>query len=235
MAKHNQTLEQAPKLATIVLTTVLLGACASKPMPVKTSDFSPVLPPVPIEKTVADGSIYSGGINDGLFGDRKAYRVGDIITIMLREKTMSQKSASNVTSRTSNNNALSVSQIAKFGTPGALLLPSDTTMGSTSIDNTGNGSTSQSNTLGGDISATVVRVLTNGNLIIRGEKMIKLNDGNEYIQISGMIRSEDVQPDNTVLSKRIANAEISYSGDGDYVDATKAGWGTKLFYKIWPF
>ncbi|HCH24464.1 MAG TPA: hypothetical protein DE179_09245 [Oceanospirillaceae bacterium] len=235
MAKHNQTLGQAPKLVTIVLTTVLLGACASKPMPVKTSDFSPVLPPVPIEKTVADGSIYSGGINDGLFGDRKAYRVGDIITIMLREKTMSQKSASNVTSRKSNNNALSATQIAKFGTPGGLLLPTDTTMGSTSIDNTGNGSTSQSNTLGGDISATVVRVLTNGNLIIRGEKMISLNDGNEYIQISGMIRSEDVQPDNTVLSKRIANAEISYSGDGDYVDATKAGWGTKLFYKIWPF
>jgi len=108
-------------------------------------------------------------------------------------------------------------------------------MGNTSIGNTGNGSTSQSNTLGGDISATVVRVLTNGNLIIRGEKMLTLNDGNEYIQISGMIRSEDVQPDNTVLSKRIANAEISYSGDGDYVDATKAGWGTKLFYKVWPF
>jgi len=103
------------------------------------------------------------------------------------------------------------------------------------IDNTGSGEVKQSNTLGGDISATVVRALTNGNLIIRGEKMIALNDGNEYIQISGMIRSEDVQPDNTVLSKRIANAEISYSGDGDYVDATKAGWGTKLFYKIWPF
>jgi flagellar L-ring protein precursor FlgH len=196
-------------------------------MPVKTSDFSPVLPPALIEKVVADGSIYSGGINDGLFGDRKAYRVGDIITIILREKTMSQKSASNVTSRVSNNSAMS------------LLFPGDAAvaagLASNSIDNTGNGSTSQSNTLGGDISATVVRALTNGNLIIRGEKMITLNDGNEYIQISGMIRSEDVQPDNTVLSKRIANAEISYSGDGDYVDATRAGWGTKLFYKIWPF
>jgi flagellar L-ring protein precursor FlgH len=230
-----KTLQHTPKVSALVLTCLLVSACAGKPMPVKTSDFSPVLPPVPIEKAVADGSIYSGGINDGLFGDRKAYRVGDIITIILREKTMSEKKASNITSRTSNNNALSVSQIAKFGTPGALLLPSDTTIEGTNIANTGNGSALQSNTLGGDISATVVRVLTNGNLIIRGEKMIKLNDGNEYIQISGMIRSEDVQPDNTVLSKRIANAEISYSGDGDYVDATKAGWGTKLFYKFWPF
>tara|TARA_B100000767_G_C19714619_1_gene514369 strand:- start:706 stop:1425 length:720 start_codon:yes stop_codon:yes gene_type:complete len=228
-------LPTAPKVSALILACVLVSGCAGNPMPIKTSDFSPVLPPMLIEKAVADGSIYSGGINDGLFGDRKAYRVGDIITIILREKTMSEKKASNITSRTSNNNALSVSQIAKFGTPGSLLLPSDTNIEGTNIANTGNGSASQSNTLGGDISATVVRALTNGNLIIRGEKMIKLNDGNEYIQISGMIRSEDVQPDNTVLSKRIANAEISYSGDGDYVDATKAGWGTQLFYKLWPF
>ena len=227
MAKLMLKRKQMSKLGLFILLSLLLSACAGKPMPVKTSDFSPVLPPALIAKTVADGSIFSGGINDGLFGDRKAYRVGDIITIILREKTLSQKSASNVTSRVSNNNAL------------PLLMPGDlavaTALAGATIDNTGNGSTSQSNTLGGDISATVVRALSNGNLIIRGEKMITLNDGNEYIQISGMIRSEDVQPDNTVLSKRIANAEISYSGDGDYVDATKAGWGTKLAYKIWPF
>jgi len=227
MAKLTLIHQQAPKLGTLVLACLLVSACGSNAMPVKTSDFSPVLPPALIAKTVADGSIFSGGINDGLFGDRKAYRVGDIITIILREKTLSQKSASNVTSRVSDNNAL------------PLLMPGDlavaSTLAGTKINNTGKASTIKSNTLGGDISATVVRALSNGNLIIRGEKMITLNDGNEYIQISGMIRSEDVQPDNTVLSKRIANAEISYSGDGDFVDATKAGWGTKLAYKIWPF
>jgi len=78
MGKLISTFTQAPKLTLLALSFLLINACASKPMPVKTSDFSPVLPPVPIEKTVADGSIYSGGINDGLFGDRKAYRVGDI-------------------------------------------------------------------------------------------------------------------------------------------------------------
>ena len=227
MAKLTLIHQQAPKLATLVIASLLVSACGSNAMPVKTSDFSPVLPAAIIEKTVADGSIYSGGINDGLFGDRKAYRVGDIITIILREKTLSQKSASNVTSRKANNNVVTA---LMTGDPSL-----SAAMGASSIDNTGSGEVSQSNTLGGDISATVVRALTNGNLVIRGEKMIALNDGNEYIQISGMIRSEDVQPDNTVLSKRIANAEISYSGDGDYVDATKAGWGTKLFYKIWPF
>ena len=227
MAKLTSTYKQASKLGTLVLTCALVSACGSQAMPVKTNDFSPVLPAAIIEKTVADGSIYSGGINDGLFGDRKAYRVGDIITIILREKTLSEKSASNVTSRKANNTA-----VAGIGLGDPALATAFTT---SNIDNAGSGAVKQSNTLGGDISATVVRALTNGNLIIRGEKMIALNDGNEYIQISGMIRSEDVQPDNTVLSKRIANAEITYSGDGDYVDATKAGWGTKLFYKIWPF
>ena len=227
MAKLTATYKQASKIGTLVLTCVFVSACGSTAMPVKTSDFSPVLPAAIIEKAVADGSIYSGGINDGLFGDRKAYRVGDIITIILREKTLSEKSASNVTSRKANNTA-----VAGIGLGDPALTTAFTT---SNIDNTGSGAVKQSNTLGGDISATVVRALTNGNLIIRGEKMIALNDGNEFIQISGMIRSEDVQPDNTVLSKRIANAEISYSGDGDYVDATKAGWGTKLFYKIWPF
>lgn len=227
MAKLTLIQKQASKLATLVIGSLLVSACGSIAMPVKTSDFSPVLPAAIIEKTVADGSIYSGGINDGLFGDRKAYRVGDIITIILREKTLSEKSASNVTSRKANNSA-----VAGLGLGDPALA---TAFAASNIDNTGSGEVKQSNTLGGDISATVVRALTNGNLIIRGEKMIALNDGNEFIQISGMIRSEDVQPDNTVLSKRIANAEISYSGDGDYVDATKAGWGTKLFYKIWPF
>ncbi len=208
----------------------LFSACASQPMPVRTADFSPVLPAEPIVKSVADGSIYSGGANDSLFGDRKAYRVGDIITIMLREKTMAEKSASNISSRVASNGM----SVAGLGGILGDALPEGATIDN-NISNTGNGATSQTNTLGGDISATVVRVLTNGNLIIRGEKMIHLNDGNEFIQISGMIRSEDVQPDNTVLSKRIANAEISYSGDGDYVDATKSGWGTKLFYKMWPF
>lgn len=225
------TLTTHTKLLTALLAAGFLSACASKPMPVRTADFSPVLPQEPIAKTVADGSIYSGGANDSLFGDRKAYRTGDIITIILREKTLAEKSASNVSSRVASNS------MSMGGITGGLLgenLPAGATIDN-NISNTGNGATSQSNTLGGDISATVVRVLSNGNLIIRGEKMIHLNDGNEYIQISGMIRSEDVQPDNTVLSKRIANAEITYSGDGDYVDATKSGWGTKLFYKIWPF
>lgn len=225
------TFNTPTKLLTAVAAAGLLSACASKPMPVRTADFSPVLPQEPIAKTVADGSIYSGGANDSLFGDRKAYRTGDIITIILREKTMAEKSASNVTSRAAS------SGLTMTGVTGGLVgenLPAAAKI-ENNIGNTGNGASKQSNTLGGDISATVVRVLSNGNLIIRGEKMIHLNDGNEYIQISGMIRSEDVQPDNTVLSKRIANAEITYSGDGEYVDATKSGWGTKLLYKIWPF
>ena len=84
MAKLTLIHQQAPKLATLVIASLLVSACGSNAMPVKTSDFSPVLPAAIIERTVADGSIYSGGINDGLFGDRKAYRVGDIARTLFR-------------------------------------------------------------------------------------------------------------------------------------------------------
>ena len=140
MAKLTLVQKQAHKLATLVIASLLVSACGSNAMPVKTSDFSPVLPAAIIEKTVADGSIYSGGINDGLFGDRKAYRVGDIITIILREKTLSEKSASNVTSRKANNSA-----VAGLGLGDPALA---TAFAASNIDNTGSGEVKQSNTLG---------------------------------------------------------------------------------------
>ena len=81
----------------------------------------------------------------------------------------------------------------------------------------------------------VVEVLANGNLIIMGEKQLALTEGNEFIRVKGIIRPADIQPDNTVLSQRIANAQISYRGTGELASASRASWGTGLLYKFWPF
>jgi len=89
--------------------------------------------------------------------------------------------------------------------------------------------------LSGSISATVERVLANGNLVIRGEKLLTLSEGTEVIQVQGIIRPDDVQPDNTVLSRRIANAQISYKGTGQLANAQRVPWGTNLFFSLWPF
>jgi len=99
----------------------------------------------------------------------------------------------------------------------------------------GTGSQSQANQLGGDITVSVVNVLPNGNLVVRGEKLITLTNGDEYVQVSGVVRPDDIQPDNTILSKRIANARITYSGDGQMNDAMKVPVLNALLMKFWPF
>jgi len=221
-------------LSIAILSTLQVGCMTNRAMPERVNDFSPVMPQTILQEKVVDGSIYSGGMNDGLFGDRKAYRVGDLITILLRERTNAQKAATGVVERASASDALTPLQIGKFGKPGGFPLSTDSTLGATTSSD-GSGSASQSNQLGGDITVSVVRVLPNGNLVVRGEKLITLSNGDEYVQVSGVIRPDDIQPDNTILSKRIANAQITYSGDGDMNDATKTPWMTSLLLKFMPF
>ena len=224
----------------IVAVTALVGCTSSRPMPHRNKDFSPVLPTTMIEEPVPDGSIYTKGVRDGLFGDSKAYRVGDLITIVLQEEMNSIKGVSNNLNRKSTNSLLSGLQRAALAGASAFSWPwmiaSDQLDPETEqeLKNESSGSTGHANKLFGQISASVVRVLLNKNLVVRGEKLITLNQGDEYIQISGIIRPEDVLPDNTVLSFRVANAQITYSGSGEVHDATRAGWGTSLLYKIWP-
>jgi len=194
-----------------------------------------------LEEPIPDGSIFTKGVRDGLFGDSKAYRVGDLITIVLQEEMNSIKGVSNNLNRKSTNSLLSGLQRAALAGASAFSWPwmiaSDQLDAETEqeLKNESSGSTGHANKLFGQISASVVRVLSNKNLVVRGEKLITLNQGDEYIQISGIIRPEDVLPDNTVLSFRVANAQITYSGSGEVHDATRAGWGTSLLYKIWPF
>jgi len=225
----------------ILAVTLLVGCSTTRPMPHRNKNFSPVLPTTMLEEPVPDGSIYTKGVRDGLFGDSKAYRVGDLITIVLQEEMNSIKGVSNNLNRKSTNSLLSGLQRAALAGASAFSWPwmiaSDQLDPETEqeLKNESSGSTGHANKLFGQISASVVRVLSNKNLVVRGEKLITLNQGDEYIQISGIIRPEDVLPDNTVLSFRVANAQITYSGSGEVHDATRAGWGTSLLYKIWPF
>ena len=99
----------------------------------------------------------------------------------------------------------------------------------------GTGTAGQTASLTGSISAMVVEVLANGNLIIVGEKQLALTEGTEFIQVKGIIRPADIQPDNTILSQRIAHAQISYRGTGQLARASNTSWGTGLLYKFWPF
>ena len=93
----------------------------------------------------------------------------------------------------------------------------------------GSGDSAQSNSLSGEIAVTVSDILPNGNLLIRGEKIIGLNQGSEFIRLSGIVRPQDISTENVILSRKIANARIYYGGGGVVAESNTKGWLTRFF------
>ncbi|NAX33874.1 flagellar basal body L-ring protein FlgH, partial [Vibrio sp. V29_P1S30P107] len=93
----------------------------------------------------------------------------------------------------------------------------------------GSAEANQSNSIKGSITVEVIDVLTNGNLVIRGEKWLMLNTGDEYIRLSGTIRPDDIDAENTIASNRISNARIQYSGTGTNQDMQEPGFLARFF------
>ncbi|HEY6529039.1 MAG TPA: flagellar basal body L-ring protein FlgH [Cellvibrionaceae bacterium] len=212
---------------------LILSACTvSRPEKPDDPYFAPKVVPTAARSAPQDGSLYTDAGLD-LFSDRKARRAGDIITIVLKESTVSQKK-SNLNS--SKNTALGLENPTILGAPlGLGKLDLNTELNGKS-EFKGKGDAAQSNNLQGNISVTVSDILPNGVLVVRGEKWLTLNRGDEYIRISGMVRPDDIGPDNTVLSTRVANARISYSGTGAMADGSQMGWLSRFFNSgFWPF
>lgn len=213
-----------------------LSACASAPQPTPMPDdpyYAPVMPEEQLEPPVPNGSLFRGQSINGLYSDIKARNLGDIITVQLHEQTTASKSASTGTSRQTNVDLPAPvffgREVSVRGNP-----LSASVNGGTEFN--GDSSADQSNQLQGDITVTVIRVLPNGNLIVRGEKWLTLNNGQEYVRLTGIIRPQDVRSDNTIHSNRVANARIEYSGTGSLANAQREGWLTRFFNgPIWPF
>lgn len=226
----------AVKFTLVFLAGLALMGCVVRP-PEMPNDpyYAPVLRTNPEPDVPANGSLYRENVALGLFTDQKARQVGDIITIILDEKTTSSKST-NVDVKKEND--LSVVP------GGGLLMGRAPTFKGYNLDTSltsdrefkGEAGADQSNQLSGNISVTVVDIFPNGTLVVRGEKWMTLNRGHEFIRISGLVRPDDVTPENTVSSTKIANARIAYSGTGELADSQKMGWLTRFFNgDIWPF
>ena len=198
---------------------------------------------VPIKES-SDGAIFNINTNVSFYEDYRARRVGDILTVKLEEKTSAEKESETTVSKSSSN---SITNPTVFGTtpefdlPGFLPLANNKknnmafSLGSTH-NFKGGGDSDLSNKLSGDISVSVVEVLPNGNMIIRGEKIMTINQGNEYLRISGTISPRDIDSNNSISSKRIANAKISYVGDGPTNDGNVVGWLSRFFLSaLMPF
>jgi flagellar L-ring protein precursor FlgH len=222
----------APLIATFCA-SALLGGCVAPVAKPNDPFYAPVLPRTPLAAAGNNGSIYQAGFEQNLYDDRKAYRVGDIITITLSEKTDASKAASNGITKDSSNSIGLTSLFGTSATTGNLSL----NVGYNGARTTkGDGKAAQSNSLTGSVTVTVAEVLPNGILAVRGEKWMTLNTGDELVRVAGLIRADDIATDNTVSSTRVADARITYSGTGSFADSSQPGWFDRFFLSpLFPF
>ncbi len=220
-------------LMTVGLAALLAG-CGQAPLKLTHSpDFAPVYPAPQVARAEATGSIFTGSSqSDNWFGRSVTYQVGDTLTVLLDESTQAARQQNTTVSRESSNDVMTPGLIAKL--PGSNTLSGMKTDGAT-ISSDGKGETGQAATLKGSITASVVQVLANGNLVLRGEKQLALSAGTEVIQLSGIVRPADISPNNTVQSRRLANAQIAYRGTGDLSNTARPGWATRTLLNLWPF
>jgi flagellar L-ring protein FlgH len=198
------------------------------------AEFAPVFPLTTDRNKIATGGIYGNASSDAWFGRGRNFQVGDLITVLLNESTQSARTQNSNLDRKTINTALPTGFGNKLGQVPVLNGLQNSIAGAEVASN-GTGQAAQQASLTGSIAVTVVEILSNGNLMVRGEKKLGLAEGTEVIQVSGVIRPQDIGPNDQVQSLRLANAQISYRGTGDLNDASKAGWGTSLMYKWWPF
>lgn len=204
------------KVAAVVSVLMLLSGCATPKRPQTTSEAvwreqpTELFQPSNNAKPVSDGGILQEGNGFSLFDDRRAYQVGDVLTVVLNEQTQSGKQSGTEYTR---DGELDVNIPVSLVGSNTAAAPFDLR-----FDNRrqfrGESSADQRNFLNGSLTVRVHQVLRNGDLVIRGEKWIRLNQGDEYIRVQGIVRPADVDPENRVSSQRIADAQIDYSGKG---------------------
>lgn len=211
---------------TVTLIIAAMLAAFEPPAPGYQPTFSVPAPPAP-----ANGSIFQAGNGYApLTSGQRAAQVGDVLTIVLTERTQAAATAGTTTQRNGNIGLTPPTT----GLLSRLFSASDASAGGGSQYG-GTGQTTQSNQLSGEISVTVTEVHPNGTMVVRGEKSLRLNRGNEFIQVAGLVRPADITPDNRVASTRLADARITYSGRGEIARAAREGWLQKFFNFVSPF
>jgi len=216
----------------ILLPVLMLAACSSP----KRGDveYAPGMPAKKVMSQQSSDSIYQSSSSWFLLEDIKPRHVGDMLTVTLKEKTDANKIADTTTKK---ENDIAIASATILGAP---ITAENRELLATKLASkyefTGEADSTQSNSLTGSVTVTVVEVLSNGNLVVQGEKWININQGDEYIRLRGIVRPADISPDNSISSERVANADIQYSGQGAVASASEQGWLTRFFNSSWmPF
>ena len=216
----------------ICIPLVLLSSCGGEKKRVIVFPEEPES--IAQERIVSPGSLFNGRGN--LFSDPKAHSVGDVVTIAVYENLSGTGSAKTSSGKKSSYN-LHLNKPTVFGKPfpGKSRDPLLGFSTSPSTSFSGKSSTSRKARLIATISARVVKVYPNGDLFVVGKKTIKINDDVQVLRISGIIRPDDIGPDNTVPSSKVANMYVEYNGKGYFNNSHRPGWLARLLERIWPF
>jgi len=212
---------------------LLASGCASIYPTPPTAVHQPMTarPEARAQAVPATGAIYQAAQARPLFEDRRARQVGDTITINLVERNTAQKSANANATRNGSMTA-GIGPISRLPLRGlnGLELEADA-----ESDFAGKGAAAANNAFNGTITVTVIDVYPNGNLLVSGEKMVAINQGNEFIRFSGVINPNNVTAANTVQSTQVADARIEYRGSGFIDESNTMGWLQRFFVAIMPF
>jgi flagellar L-ring protein precursor FlgH len=220
--------ERLPLLAAAVIAATALSASPALAKKRPQRGFEPTLPVAPMPHP-ADGGIFS--VSQGyapLYGGTRAHRVGDALTVLLVESTTAAKT---VGSKSSKSGGISLTPPKA----GPLAINPDALKAGNDSSFNGQGNAAQTSSLAGSLSVTIAEVRPNGTALVRGEKQMLLSQGDEWIQVSGIVRLADIDQNNTITSARLADARIEYSGKGALQRASKQGWLGRFFNIISPF
>ena len=230
---------------------IFMTGCAERinqPSSVANQEAALRLPPVetyPEPAVRSEGSLFSESARMDLFSDMKARRVGDIITINIVENSRASK---NATTSTGRSNSVTAATRALVGYENPANIPAVGSVfdsigfnnaigidGSYNSSFSGSGATARTESMTARMSARVIQVLPDGNLVIRGSQEILVNNEKQYITVQGVVRPADIGADNTVLSTYMADSRIDYSGQGDLSRKQREGWLSRFLDVVWPF
>ena len=227
-------------------TSMVMGACstATKSSPlIKQIEKEPIVtPPLYTTPVIAAGSLWSDVEGVRLYTDRRAKRIGDIVKVSIVEDPEANVNANTKTSR---NSGVSASQLEIFGWMTQLGRMYPDIAQNAGTDNLitanlgtnfdGKGSSDRDGHIKAYVPAEVKQIFPNGNLLISGQREIKINLETQYVSVSGVIRPEDINQYNEIKSSSIASAKIAYSGSGPIADKQRPGWFTRVLDYVWPF
>lgn len=214
-------------LFALLTATLLLSGCSMLPRQ-KPAEEEPPVPKFTALPKGTSGGVFTSERPWALVADVRAFRPGDVLTVELQETTQARKSADTNISKSSS------VDIPNF-TIGHSTIDANTSI-SADREFQGGATSTQQNALQGALTVIVQEVLPNGLLRVHGEKSLNLNQGEEFLRVSGFVRAEDIDAENRISSQRVANARIAYSGRGSLAESNRAGWLTRFFNSPWmPF